>query len=344
MFPMLNRNVFWACALLLLTPATAPAQEGDDAAWWSQYRAGSHLVALPGGRKLNLYCTGAGAPLVMMESGLGAGAWTWRAVQAAIGRVTRTCVYDRAGYWLSPGAPGPRDAGTEANDLAALLQAAALPGPYVLVAHSYGGYIVRLYASRHPQTVAGLVLVDPSSEFQDRRAGELVPRLAKATQDAIAPLQPCAADPRPVELTERCVQHKPPADLPSNMKDWFAALQGPAYARAMIGEYDDMQGLSSRQLAAEKKGLGAIPLVLLNRGKPVEAPGGQSAEESAALSALWLQMHKETLDISGNAELRIVAGAGHLIQDDQPQAVVQAVTDVVAKARASKGAGAKPTP
>jgi pimeloyl-ACP methyl ester carboxylesterase len=317
---------------MLLAACPIHAQAPDDAAaWWKHYRADARLVRLPDGKRLSLYCEGKGAPVVMMESGLGSGAWTWHKVQTAIARTTRTCVYDRAGYWSSPPAGGPRDAGAEADDLAALLKAAQLPAPYVIVGHSYGGYITRLYAGRHTADLAGLVLVDPSSARQNQRLGEISPAMASSEDAGVAKTKACSIDPRPPGDAKDCVLRPPPKDIPPDMADWFIASQTPGYASAMAREYDAMPALSSDQLNAEKKSLGAVPFVLLNRDNERLVTDGPPQEEAA--NALWLKMHQEIMDISSDSQLRIVAGAGHRIQDDKPAAVIEAVIEVVAKAR-----------
>jgi len=83
-------------------------------------------------------------------------------------------------------APAPRTAADVVADLHLLLEAAAVPGPYVLVGHSVGGLFVRLYASRYPDEVAGLVLVDASHEEQDARREAMVPAdLFEAEQQAV---------------------------------------------------------------------------------------------------------------------------------------------------------------
>jgi pimeloyl-ACP methyl ester carboxylesterase len=336
-------RAFWATAgallsvAMLLIASQAHAQApGDAAAWWTHYRDGARLVRLPDGKQLSLYCEGQGTPVVMMESGAGIGAWTWNEVQPAIARTTRTCVYDRAGYWNSPATKGPRDAGAEADDLAALLKAAHLPEPYILVGHSYGGYIARLYASRHPGQLSGLVLVDPSSSYQYARVKTAVPHvaalLAEAGGKSMVQYQACSVSPRPATLTT-CTLQPPPADMPPDRWAWFTGAQGPDYADTVLRETQAMNGVSSAQVDAERSKLGAIPFILLTRGEPFDAPPGATDDDIRASSTLWRQMHQEIMDLSSDSDLRVVAGAGHAIQHDKPEAVIAAVTEVVAKAR-----------
>jgi pimeloyl-ACP methyl ester carboxylesterase len=114
-----------------------------------------------GGRRLNLECQGTGAPTVVFVAGLGdRGERAWGAVWGQAARSARACVYDRPGLGRSD--PGPTPAGyqTAVEDLHLLLRRGHVPGPYVLVGHSLGGLLARLYADRHPAEVAGVVLVD----------------------------------------------------------------------------------------------------------------------------------------------------------------------------------------
>src|SRR4029079_17451033 len=96
-------------------------------------------------------------------------------VQREVAQFTRVCRYDRANRGQSDSAPKPRSAQDAVNDLHAVLITAKVPAPYVLVGHSLGGIIVRLYAHQYPGEVAGLVLVDPAHEDQFARMSPLFP-------------------------------------------------------------------------------------------------------------------------------------------------------------------------
>jgi pimeloyl-ACP methyl ester carboxylesterase len=114
-----------------------------------------------GGRHLYLECQGTAAPTIVFVAGLGdRGETAWGAVWGRVARSTRACVYDRAGLGRSD--PNPKSATYQgaADDLHALLRRGRIPGPYVLVGHSLGGLLARLYAHQYPADVAGVVLVD----------------------------------------------------------------------------------------------------------------------------------------------------------------------------------------
>lgn len=131
-----------------------------------------------GGRSMFVSCQGSGTPTVVLEHGLDSGGTDWEEVQDAIAEDTRVCFYSRAGMGFSGRPDEPvRTAQDAADDLTLLLEAAELAGPYVLVGHSFGGLVVRLYADQHIDDVVGMVLVDTTHEeqltrFQDRLSAE----------------------------------------------------------------------------------------------------------------------------------------------------------------------------
>jgi pimeloyl-ACP methyl ester carboxylesterase len=134
------------------------------------------LVAIGDGRSLYMECLGSGSPTVLLEAGFGGDSSNWSGVHEALAKTTRTCVYDRAGLGSSVGTPGVHDANDEIRDLERLVGAAKLAPPYVLVGHSYGGLLVRLFAHAHPDQTAGLVLVDSMGPNQTVRHLRVWPR------------------------------------------------------------------------------------------------------------------------------------------------------------------------
>jgi pimeloyl-ACP methyl ester carboxylesterase len=115
-----------------------------------------------GTHRLHLHCSGEGRPTVVFDAALGASSLSWSLVQPQVARFTHACAYDRAGFGWSEAGPMPRTAGRIADELHRLLQRADVVPPYVLVGHSFGGLVARLFAARHPEDVVGLVLVEPA--------------------------------------------------------------------------------------------------------------------------------------------------------------------------------------
>src|SRR3954452_48276 len=185
--------------ILFAAPAGAadPVRAAGSEAAGAQRGNFASLVEIRGGRKIYLECRGRGGPTVVLVSGHGNAADIWGekarvqfqeglpdlypgldlpvrgpAVMRGVARLTRVCAYDRPNNRLLDDRPSRSDpvaqpvtAGSSVADLHALLRAARVPGPYLLVGHSFGGLIVRLYASRYPRQVAGLVSVEASTEF-----------------------------------------------------------------------------------------------------------------------------------------------------------------------------------
>jgi pimeloyl-ACP methyl ester carboxylesterase len=133
-------------------------------------------VAIGHGRSLYMECVGSGSPTVVLEAGFLADTFSWRDVQPEVGRGTRTCAYDRAGTGNSAAPPGVRDARDEIADLRRLLARARVAPPYVLVGHSYGGVLARVFAHRYPSETAGLVLIDTLGRDGRRRLLAIWPR------------------------------------------------------------------------------------------------------------------------------------------------------------------------
>jgi pimeloyl-ACP methyl ester carboxylesterase len=120
-----------------------------------------------GGYRLHIQCVGEGSPTVLLDAGLGGFSLDWSLVQPELAANNRVCAYDRAGYgWSDPG-PQPRTPSHIADELHTMLVNAGVQGPYVLVGHSAAGKHVRFYATRYPQDVVGMVLVEARHESVD---------------------------------------------------------------------------------------------------------------------------------------------------------------------------------
>ncbi len=118
------------------------------------------------GHLMHIYCTGVdipGNPVVILESGAGENLYNFLDLQSQISKFTRVCSYDRSGIGWSETDSAALTAGQKADELDQLLQSAGIEGPYLMVGHSYGGLIARIYSVRHPQDIVGLVLVDSTN-------------------------------------------------------------------------------------------------------------------------------------------------------------------------------------
>jgi pimeloyl-ACP methyl ester carboxylesterase len=148
-----------------------------------------------GARKLRYRCAGEGAPTVLIEAGGDTSfetlaSWVqthgfqppWLLVVSEIEKTTRVCIYDRAGVGRSGEAPKPRTSADVATDLQALLRNEKIATPIVCVGHSFGGSNCRIFASRYPKWVAGMVLVDTSDADFWSRMRMPAPDLTKSAE------------------------------------------------------------------------------------------------------------------------------------------------------------------
>ncbi|HKX64720.1 MAG TPA: hypothetical protein VJM78_05370, partial [Rhizomicrobium sp.] len=140
----------------------------------------------------------------------------------------------------------------------------------------------------------------------------------------------------PPQAAGKCLDPAPPADLPKDAAGWFVEAQTPSYSAAILKEYQALNAASSDALVAEKKSMGSRPLILLNAGKKLRFLPGQTEPQTDALTAAWLEKHREMLPISDRAELRMVEDSGHLIPTEKPEAVIRAASDMVRALRAKE--------
>jgi pimeloyl-ACP methyl ester carboxylesterase len=293
-----------AAAALLLTAAAS---------------AGDRLVSLPDQRKIHLVCSGRGSPTVVFESGYGADAGAWYKVRPLLDPKMRVCSYDRAGYGRSSPGPLPRDGLSIARDLDAALKAGREGGPLILVGHSAGALYVRLLAARRADQVIGLVLVDPSVEFQVQRTEQVLGRGA----GSIAPIRDSAAKClQAVQARGRGVTDQalagclPGADQPAAR----ALALRPDYWRTQISEIETLFGKTSEQVAARARTVRDIPAIVLT-ATPTDGPTADRND------SLHRRQHAELAAAFAGGRQRLVKSS-HLMMLDRPEMVAAAVQEL----------------
>ena len=323
----------------LLTSAVALAQSAvapikiDD----SVYASAQRLVQVEPGRHLNLYCKGTGSPVVVFDSGLTDETAVWGLVQPAIARKTRTCSYDRAGIGFSDPSPHAGTSQNIANDLHRLLRAAGERPPYVLVGHSYGGLNVRYFASKFPTEVVGMVLVDPSAEDYFDQMNKQHPQWHQQRLLArLSVLGDCALGARTGFIPEsalykKCINPPDPRMSEAINAAHLTAYLRPGFQNAQRSEESNLLlGVSADQVRAVRKRFADMPLVVLSRAASATPPQSTETQQERDNDYRdWLANHQAIADLSSRGMHKVVENSGHYIQVDQPQAVIDAIVDVL---------------
>ncbi|MEO8065565.1 MAG: alpha/beta hydrolase [Candidatus Doudnabacteria bacterium] len=267
-----------------------------------------------GGYRLHINCTGTGSPTVIIESGWGDSSAVWGWVQPEVAKTTRVCSYDRAGMGWSETSPEPRTARKFAEELHTLLAKDNEHGPYVLVGHSLGGYTVRVYTHDYPAEVSGLVLIDaqdlPASGANPKPAPQPGKNSLPSLMARIGLVRLLAG---PLGAIE---------NLPSENKQAFTAFS--VAPRSVQTFLDEGMGMSEGGAQARAvTTLGALPLIVLSRGKD------KDAKHTAAQASL--------LELSTDSQQFFADQSGHRIQIEQPEAVVAAIVKMIQHVRHSVG-------
>jgi pimeloyl-ACP methyl ester carboxylesterase len=288
-----------------------------------------------GGRRLNLYCSGAGPVTVVFDAASSDAGWSWHAVQPEVAKRTRACVYDRAGLGFSDPSPMPRNSENAVADLHVLLGRAGIAPPYVMVGSSWGADNVQLYAYRYPDEVKGLVLVDASHDDEDERLDKVSQGKLKA---AMAPMKAFIRQCADASQGGWSIAGEPFASCTGGTGDAYgrelaaarlAIVSRPGYWQAVVSESDGFEA-STAQMKAARRSFGDLPMVLLVRGvSPYAVPGRPQSALNKATEAVHLAMQKELAAYSTRSTVRVVPGAEHVIHETKPEAVVQAVGDVL---------------
>jgi pimeloyl-ACP methyl ester carboxylesterase len=258
-------------------------------------------------------------------------------IQPAIAEHARACSYDRAGLGFSDAPNRPSTSANVVNDLHQLLHAAHVKPPYVLVGHSLGGMHVKLYAELHLSEVAGLVFVDPSHEDLGKGAWAIDPESRKAYAPYMKALHRCLAS-RPddfiagSELVKYCGPFPDPHYSPAINEVELQRGKQHGRLQARVSEQENVWFASADQVRAAYRPLGDIPIIVLTHEASPRGPT-ETQEQRDAKNKLWIDLHDQIAAMSTRGKRLTVKNAGHYIQMDQPQIVIDSILDVVQTSR-----------
>jgi pimeloyl-ACP methyl ester carboxylesterase len=281
-----------------------------------------------GGYRVHLYCTGSGSPTVVI---LGAGfSFDWGLVQPEVASITQVCTYDHSGSAWSD--DGPTDScSLRVSEIHEVLKNAGIKGPYVLVGHSLGALVARLYAGQYPNDVAGLVFVDHAMAMINRR-----PPSGGATTSP-PPMSPPPPPPGGIKMAAGMEDDPNFGKLSARDREFH--LWASKQVRGKVDSPGKLPGgldmLLDCVAQADAIGkdqshpLGDKPLVDISAGNapPIPAPAAEQWRTK------YTELHSKLLSLSINSKELTAENSGHFIIIDRPDVVIDAIGQVVQSVR-----------
>jgi pimeloyl-ACP methyl ester carboxylesterase len=296
-----------------------------------------------GRHRLHLYETGTEGPTVVLESGISASSLNWRTVQSQVANFARVCSYDRAGLGWSELCRQPCTPSALADQLCSLLHAAAVPGPFVLVGHSFGALIVHAFAVKYADETVGLILVDPLDPAEwtpltDERRKMITKAVSLSRRGALAArlgvvrmclnlliagnrlvprLAAKAWSGRASQVTDHIagqVRKMPPETWPLVAMHW----KQPKCFEGMEQHFECLSKSIAEMVGAPPV---TVPVTVL--------AGGLNQHPTDPLAC--------AMRISPSAKFSVAQKSGHWIQLDEPELVVEKVRELVEQARLTAG-------
>jgi pimeloyl-ACP methyl ester carboxylesterase len=320
--PWLRRIILTVLVFLLILAAAGFLYENISEARDRRFNRMQGQLVNVAGRKMHIDCTGEGSPTVILDSGLGDSYLSWRKVQPEIAKFTRVCSYDRAGLGYSDPSSQPRTSKVIAEELHALLQAASITPPYVIVGHSMGGYDVRVYTSMYHREIAGMVLVDASHPDQDNRFPPELKNLEGSWQretQFIAFSMPFGI-PRLLGLCENDPVTRAADCNWRSVREQLAEIKAfpeSAAETAATGSLDD------------------LPLAVLSHD-PDKPSSDLPPEIAKPTNEAWQRMQVELSHLSTRGTQTVAMNSAHYIQIDRPDVVIDAIRKIVEQARSAQ--------
>lgn len=251
-----------------------------------------------GPHRISITVFGSGEPAVIIEPAFGGNAESWREVAESLAEETTVVTYDRAAYGASSRALDNRMPADIARNLHEVLDAAGIARPVVLVGHSAGGVHVRAFTKLYDTEVAGMVLVDSSTEGQTQVLRDCLPWRDRFFEAVTLPFL--------INVSRQ--------------------IRSGADRRSMMREFRAMKRLTAADRSLAEGALGDRPLVVLTRGP----------RDGDAIADDWHRLNAGLALLSANSRHVIADRAGHYIHDDDPELVVAAIKDVLRSVRTGR--------
>lgn len=277
------------------------------------------------GFKMHIYCNGEGSPTVILDHAGDGSSMDWALIQPRLAEHTRVCSYDRAGRGWSEYNPAPRTLTQQAHELHTLLDNANEQGPYILVAHSYGARVARVYASQYPNDIVGMVLMDPGILYDDPR----YPQQALDDLESENKMIHAAEKLTPYGLTRllQPMMGKPTYDLPEEAvraNATFSATE--VFWRSIVDQSDILPDVFIEEHNVTT--LGNIPLLVLISDEPDDE-----------IHRVYTQANIEMSELSPKGRYQIVEGAEHftlVYRNNDASTCTDGILSILNEVRAEK--------
>jgi pimeloyl-ACP methyl ester carboxylesterase/aminoglycoside phosphotransferase (APT) family kinase protein len=267
-------------------------------------------------------------PTVILESGMGSTTFDWLLVYPEIAKFARIVTYDRAGYGWSDASPLPRTSANIVTELHTMLHKAGIPGPYILVGHSFGGINVRLFAATYPQDVVGIVLVDAVHKYVMDRIPQV---FIHFKHWVYCRLLTAYLGISRIFSDFKLYYHRPVDTYKLMDKAHKNTIK---YYHALFNQLN-LITTSCEQLKAVHEFLPNVPVVVITAGKqviPAQGPcGSYTQDEVDMINKTWFELQADLVTKSSESKQIIAEYSGHNIPYEQPEIIVDAVREMVDK-------------
>ena len=311
---------------------TPPASTGLPPTLLPAYAQRPGQMVDVGGFRLNLYCFGSGSPSVILEAGAGWGAVAWVNIQKKLAEKAqvRVCSYDRAAMNFSDLGPLGRKPGYEVGDLNALLHEAKIPEPYLLVGWSAGGVILRRYAYRYPDQVAGLITVDGSTyDFESKPEEPYYSRVLEFLTSCRDTARRKGFD-ADSDLFGRCAQTiNPLSFVPEMQKPLSNYVRDVGVYERVLASFERIAATGA-ELREMRKPYGDLPLRVIVAGSHF---GDAASDETSITDTAYVRNSYRLASLSTSGRMIVIPNMTHAAHLERPEEVMAVIEDVIDVAR-----------